>query len=386
MLRPSRYNFAFSGSGGGIALFNASSGSVVRLDGRDSSSLAHTLLDPRATFSGDEFAPDLAKQLHRGGFLVQAQSDELEIVRERYWRARGETPAVLTITTTMDCNLGCYYCYEERSSKHLKSADVVEIVNLAANRIAESGRHALHVDWYGGEPLLNLDFLEAASRELQAYCSREEVSYIASIISNGSQWPNDVEEFVARNRIRQIQISFDGLQANHDKRRRYRKGYGQAGDSSFAQAVALVDRLVTCARVDLRFNLDRGNRDDLLPFINFARNRGWFDGHFPAIFQPARLAAYSTASGFMRDHELTLEEFDALRAMVRAQIEGFARMEESEVPDGFPHPKTSVCAALAANSVAMRSPGRRDETCRRRARFTRSSSGVCGGSGLVGLV
>lgn len=352
-LSPSRYNFAVCGNGGGVALFNASTGSIVRLDGPHARLLAESLLDPKATFSGNEFAPDLVSQLRRGGFLVQHHSDEVQTIRERYWRARGETPVVLTITTTMDCNLGCYYCYEERSASSLKSVDVAAIVDLAKSRVAESGRHSLHVDWYGGEPLLNLAFLEAASKELQAYCSREGVSYVASIISNGSQWPSDVEGFVARNRIRQIQISFDGLQANHDKRRRYRKGYGEAGVSSFSQAVELVDRLVACARVDLRFNIDRGNRDDLVPFIHFARDRGWFDALFPAVFQPARLASYSIASGFMRHHELSLDEFDALRAVVRAEIGTDARIEESEVPDGFPHPKTSVCAALAANSLVV---------------------------------
>jgi uncharacterized protein len=109
--------------------------------------------------------------------------------------------------------------------------------------------------------------------------------------------------------------------------------------------------------VDLRFNIDRGNRDDLVPFIHFARDRGWFDALFPAVFQPARLASYSIASGFMRHHELSLDEFDALRAVVRAEIGTDARIEESEVPDGFPYPKTSVCAALAANSLVVGAEG-----------------------------
>lgn len=356
-LRPSRYNFVVRGNGGGIALFNASTGSIVKFDGPHSTLLAEALLNPNETFSGDEFASELSSELRRGGFLVPQLQDELQIIRERYWRARGETPVVLTITTTMDCNLGCYYCYEERSGSALKSTDIEAIVDLARSRVVASGRHSLHVDWYGGEPLLNLDFLEAASSELQAYCTREAVSYVASIISNGSRWPTDVEGFVERNRIRQIQISFDGLQSNHDKRRRYRKGYGDADTSSFARAVELVDQLVHCARVDLRFNIDRANRDDLLPFIRFARDRGWFEARYPAVFQPARLASYSAASEFMRQYELSLDEFDALRAIVRAEIGTSARIEESEVPDGYPYPKTSVCAALARSSLVIGADG-----------------------------
>jgi uncharacterized protein len=353
----SRYNFAFRGDRGGVALFNAFTGAVIKLDGRHVDALANSLSDHRLLFSGSEFSDELRESLRRGGFLVQAHFDELHAVRERYWRARGETPVVLTITTTMDCNLGCYYCYEERSGKALKSTDVSATVDLARDLVARSGRHSLHVDWYGGEPLLNLEFLEAASGELQAYSDREGVSYVASIISNGSLWPSDAEAFVARNRIRQVQISFDGLQGNHDKRRRYRRGHGAENSSSFVEAVKLVDKLVNCVRVDLRLNIDRANSDDLRPFIHFARDRGWFDAVFPAVFQPARLASYSESSAFMRKYELSLEEFDDLRAIARDEIGASARIEESEVPEGFPHPKTSVCAALASNSLVVGAEG-----------------------------
>ena len=162
-----------------------------------------------------------------------------------------------------------------------------------------------------------------------------------------------MEGFVRRHRIRQAQISFDGLKANHDKRRRYRKGFGGQGASSFENAVRLVDRLVQCTRVDVRFNIDRGNSSDLLPFVELARVRGWFNAPYPAIFQPARLSSYWAASAFMRAQELPLDEFDRLRALVRDELDGEATLEKSEVPDGFPYPKTSVCAALAANSLVV---------------------------------
>ena len=327
---PSRYNFAFRAEGGGIALFNAFTGSVIRLDGPHADALANALVDHRLLLSGSEFSDELAGSLRRGGFLIQPHVDELQAICERYWRARGETPVVLTITTTMDCNLGCYYCYEQRSGNALKATDVSAVADLARDLVMGSGRHSLHVDWYGGEPLLNLAFLETASRELQAYCDRESVSYVASIISNGSLWPSDAEAFVVRNRIRQVQISFDGLRANHDKRRRYRRGHDSENTSSFVEAVKLVDKLVPCVRVDLRFNIDRANSSDLIPFIHFARDLGWFDAAFPAVFQPARLASYSELSGFMRKHELSLEEFDELRAIVRNEIGASTRIEEFE--------------------------------------------------------
>ena len=352
-LAPSRYNFAVLSGDGRIALFNTRTGSLLELGGAHASDLTDALTDTAVSFTGTELPNELLAKLVRGGHLVPVGFDELGAIRESYWRARDCTPVVVTITTTMDCNLGCYYCYEERSAERLTTPDVVAIVELARRRVEASVTRALHVDWYGGEPLLNLTFIEEASAALQADCAARGVSYVASIISNGSAWPDDVEDFVSRHRIRQVQISFDGLRANHDKRRRYRKGFGGPGVSSFDRAVTLVDRLVRCTRVDIRYNIDRGNSGDLLPFIRFARQRGWFDAVYRAVFQPARVASYSAASAFMRARELPLEEFDRLRAMVRAELGPEAPPEESEVPDGFPHPKTSVCAALAANSVVV---------------------------------
>ncbi|MES0030406.1 radical SAM protein [Mesorhizobium sp. M0040] len=360
-LAPSRYNFVVHDDGASTALFNTLTGGLMVLEGRDAIELGAVLLQPGLRLSGDEFSPDLLSRLRSGGYLVAQANDEITEIRERFWRARGEAPVVITITTTMDCNLACYYCYEERSASRLKTDDVNSLVTLALERVAASRRPALHVDWYGGEPLLNPEFIETASMALQEACAANGITYVASIISNGSLWPDDVEKFIARHRVRQVQISFDGLKAHHDKRRRYRRLHRQKEEgeelSSFERAVALVDRLVKCVRVDVRYNTDRENLEDMLPFLDFARDRGWFDADFPAVFQPARLAAYSHSSSFMRRLELTIAEFDDAREKVRKKLSGVAAVEESEIPDGFPYPKTSVCAALANHSAVLGAEG-----------------------------
>jgi uncharacterized protein len=355
--RPSRYNFPVVSQDGRVAVFNARTGGIVELEGDGAAPLARALSDPNFRFDDDSLPAQTLTSLCRGGCLIGRGQDELVEIRDRYWRARGETPTVVTITTTMSCNLGCYYCYEERSGDRLETDDVASIVAMAADRVRASGRAQLHVDWYGGEPLLNLSFLEEASAALRAFCVAEGVTYAASIISNGTEWPDDVEAFVARHAIGQAQISFDGLKRHHDKRRRFLGEPAGAERSSFERAVALVDRLVDCTRVDLRFNIDRANAEDLMPFLDFAEQRGWFAAFFPAVFQPARLASYSARSAFMRNSELSLEEFDRLRAAVRERLNGKATVEESEAPDGYPHPRTSVCAALADNSVVIGAEG-----------------------------
>jgi uncharacterized protein len=97
---------------------------------------------------------------------------------------------------------------------------------------------------------------------------------------------------------------------------------------------------------------------DMLPFIRFARSLGWFERRYRAVFQPARLASYTEHSSFMRKVELTVAQFDALRDLARKELDP-TLVEESEVPDGFPFPKTSVCCALSSDSIVVGADARR---------------------------
>ncbi len=269
-------------------------GAVINLTGADSHDLAQVLSRGIFEVNADGLPEGLIQQLIAGGFLVPSGTDEVAIIRERYWKARGDTPMVLTVTTTMNCNLGCYYCYESRTGDKLGNSNLESIVAWVQKRLHTAPEKGLHVDWYGGEPLLNPEFIESASASLQKLCTELKAPYSASVITNGTAWPDDVGEFVQRHRIRQVQVSFDGLRENHNQRRRYRPGYaGGESPSSFDLAVALVDKLLAHTRVDIRLNIDRRNQEDLHPFVEFARARGWFSQQFPAVVQPARLEPIS---------------------------------------------------------------------------------------------
>jgi uncharacterized protein len=351
LLLPSRYNFFIPLDSNAALLFSAFSGAVIKVSGPDTSQLAGFLCKSTEMLDSEAIAPELTEQLVQGGFLTEDHARQFDEIARRYQTARSNYPLVLTLTTTMDCNLGCYYCYEERSHQQLELADVESIISLARSRLLERSKQHLHVDWYGGEPLLNVSFIEAASVKLQALADTLKIGYTSSLVSNGTCWPSEPGGFVKRHRIRQVQISFDGLRENHNRRRRF-VSKGDNGRSSFDEAAELVSNLLEHVRVDIRFNIDASNKQDVLPFIAFARERGWFSRPYPASFQPARLSAYTPRSSFLRKVELPLSEYDDIRRKVRESLTE-ARVAEPEVPDGFPYPKMSVCAALAENPIVV---------------------------------
>lgn len=353
----SRYNFFVRVSNGSL-LYNANTGSVLHLSGEDGEEVARVLSGGAVELDPQLLDQDFANQLIGGGFVVPSGTNELLSIQERFATARGETPLVLTLTTTMDCNLGCFYCYEHRTSERLTALDIPQIIESTRERLKAHPRRSLHVDWYGGEPLLNLEFMDACSVALQVLCREIGAAFSASVISNGTVWPEDVGFFIARHRIRQVQVTFDGMPENHNRRRRWIKsGNSAEAYPSFSLIVSLVDRLLDHVRVDLRFNTDRQNQEDLLPFVAFAKERGWFSRRFPAVVQPARLAAYTDKVSFLRRTGMTCSEYDEVLGKLRVTASDTIKLEESEAPDGFPYPRTSVCAALAFRSEVIGADG-----------------------------
>jgi len=64
----------------------------------------------------------LVEDLKRGGFLIDDNIDELELLRFNLWRARfDERNLALTIVPTLACNFACVYCYERNTHKKIFS-------------------------------------------------------------------------------------------------------------------------------------------------------------------------------------------------------------------------------------------------------------------------
>lgn len=352
-LVPSKYNFAFPADAG-LTLFNTLSGATYTIDGEGAAELARYLTsDAPAEIAVLELPEPVLSRLLMGGYLISGKDpDQVEIVRRRFAAAKVDAPIVLTIVTTMKCNLACYYCYETRTNQSLEDSNVHTIADWVSRRIDSSGKRSLHVDWFGGEPLLNMAFIETMSAELQAVCLAKQASYSASVISNGTLWPSDIGAFIGKHKIRQVQISLDGMQQEHDRRRKYRKGYRPSADASaFELAASAIDALLEYTRVDVRLNLDPGNAQDGLKLVQYASDKGWFQKKHPFKLYPARLSKYSERSAFMDRVGIDAEEFELVAKEIEAEIANVVGVSSTRSEPVLP--RTGVCAALARDSVVV---------------------------------
>jgi len=155
----------------------------------------------------------------------------------------GREPVVkaLCLHVAHSCNLNCSYCFAGQGNYHGGQALMpFEIGKQALDfLIAHSGtRRNLEVDFFGGEPLLNLDVV----RRLVAYAREVEKGYGKNFrftfTTNGVLLDDEAMDFLNRE-MHNVVLSLDGRREVHDRFRR-----DHAGNGSYDLVVPKFQRLV----------------------------------------------------------------------------------------------------------------------------------------------
>ena len=154
------------------------------------------------------------QELKALGYLAETPDEIPEVKRDRSIKA-------LCLHASHDCNLRCQYCFagtgpfggdrEQMSFEVGKKA-----IDLL---LRESGqRRQLEVDFFGGEPLLNLDVI----KEIVAYGRTASAALDKDIhftlTTNGVALDESVRDFLNQNQIATV-LSLDGREAVNDRLR-----------------------------------------------------------------------------------------------------------------------------------------------------------------------
>ncbi len=139
------------------------------------------------------------------------------------------------------CNLNCAYCFASQGKyQGARAVMSFEVGKRALDFLIENsrGRTNLEVDFFGGEPLMNLDVV----KELVAYARTREKecgkNFRFTLTTNGILVDDDVIDFCNRE-MSNVVLSLDGRKEIHD---RYRVDY--AGRGSWERIVPKFQRLV----------------------------------------------------------------------------------------------------------------------------------------------
>lgn len=202
---------------------------------------------------------------------VVEEEEEQRYYRSEYLRhldERDNDEVQLFFVPWYTCNFACFYCYQdeysvdaERFNKEIIDAFFAYIDKTFANR-------KKYITLFGGEPLLPGENRKKMIHYLLSEATRRKLD--TAIVTNGFHLAGFVDE-IKQYRIREIQITLDGMKDVHDVRRPLR-----GGGSSFDAVVSGIDAcLQNSIPVNLRMVVDKENIGELPKIARFAIDKTW---------------------------------------------------------------------------------------------------------------
>ena len=209
----------------------------------------------------DEIAEDnpLVAHLAKRGLIANFDEREAYTAQRRLDSATPPNNNVhVTICPTLACNFECPYCFATRGSGKMLPEVQDDVVGLVGRMLDASGARGLTITWFGGEPLLATDVIEALSPRLMAAAKERGCTYKAWVFTNGYLITPEVVNLLERCGVGHVHIPFDGVGATNDATRRL-----VGGGPTFERIVENLGLLRPPIETRVRANVHKGNVGEL---------------------------------------------------------------------------------------------------------------------------
>ena len=217
-------------------------------------------------FPYDDFVRELAGK----GYLMDSD-EEARLYRQKYLDfidSRDKDEIQLFFITNYSCNFACSYCYQDQYNNPKQELSIELIDSFFQYLLSEFAGRKKYITVFGGEPLLNNSKQKIFLKHLieNANESNLEICFV----TNGYT----LEEYIPilkSGKIREIQVTLDGTEIIHNKRRFLKGGAG-----TFDKIVRGIDAcLESQIPINLRMVADKENIDNLPELAQLAIDKGW---------------------------------------------------------------------------------------------------------------
>ncbi|MEW5797000.1 MAG: SPASM domain-containing protein [Candidatus Zixiibacteriota bacterium] len=282
----SRYNYFGPWRDGYYLAYNARSGAVALLTGENYVVL-QALMQKISDQQTDRLSAEeqqLLQQLQYGQFVHSADLPELDMIQFESQRARFDHSSLgLVIAPTLACNMACTYCYESSRKGRMSAATIDATIGFIERQA--KGLKELSISWYGGEPLLGMDIIEALTKRVLALEEQHGFRYSSMIITNGYGLDRPTVDRLRELKVYGAQVTLDGPSTIHDRKRPLVNGR-----PSFDIIIQNLLYAATKMTIGIRVNVDKEYSRDtvgqLLDELEAAGLRDKLSVHF-ALMEPA---------------------------------------------------------------------------------------------------
>ncbi len=220
-------------------IYDTGSGSLHECDEKT----ARYLGGGTAEFTDEELKQtvDEIENLKKAGLLYREETNARPI--------KSREVKALCLHVSHDCNLRCKYCFADEGAYH-SAREVMSLETAKAAidfLIRESGnRRVLEVDFFGGEPLMNLDVVKNTVYYAKEEAAKRDKRFLFTTTTNGLLLDEDATKFL-NEEMENVVLSLDGRKEVHDAVRRTVNGKG-----SFDAVISKIKRFVR-SRGDKRY-------------------------------------------------------------------------------------------------------------------------------------
>ena len=217
----SHYSVAFPSRDGEILLCNSFMGALTRVSATEAAGVAKAI---KTGIPEKEPPSTVLRELCRHGFFVETDLDEQDLVGRIIERERDDVGFSMILMPHENCNFRCVYCYESFARDRMNPEIAEGVKRFVAKNASQWGHFG--VAWFGGEPLLARDLVYELSDSFMASCSTAGIAYRSGITTNAYHLTATVAQALLERNVRLFQITVDGPQEEHDKRRHLLGGQG----------------------------------------------------------------------------------------------------------------------------------------------------------------
>lgn len=126
----------------------------------------------------------------------------------------------LIILPTRNCNFKCKYCYEQKSFTMMSKKTQDNLINATINYIKSNhDLNKVHLEWFGGEPLLAYDSIIYISSSIKKFCDDNGINLMMSMTTNGSLLTFERFKELYSLNLKNYQITIDGFPQYHNRLR-----------------------------------------------------------------------------------------------------------------------------------------------------------------------
>lgn len=211
---------------------------------------------------------ELFSKLTSGKFIVEDDYDEFQyVITQKEQMIESSDLYNVVVNTTLDCNLDCWYCYENKVIGSRLEQKVIDAIKKNIHlHYAETHFLTLKLGFFGGEPFMCFEGIKQLLDFAKNFCDERNIELIADFTTNATLITQEHINYLKQFRCH-FQITLDGGRKSHNKIKVDKLTRMNTYDKTL-ETLRLIDEHIVKRWIAVRVNFDNRTLRDIDEIIN----------------------------------------------------------------------------------------------------------------------